>query len=37
MAKKVKKKEKYIKSKKSSNKTFKLIKNNLEVLKNIGC
>ena len=35
MAKRNKKKEKYIKSKKSSKKTLKLIKNNIEVLKSL--
>ena len=35
MAKRNKKPEKYIKSKKSSKKTFKVIKNNLEVLQKI--
>ena len=35
MAKRIKKTEKYLKSKKSSKKTFKLIKNNIEVLNKI--
>ena len=35
MSKSVKKKEKYIKSKKSSKKNFKRIQNNLQIIKNL--
>ena len=36
MANKVKKKEKYIKSKKSCKKNYKIMNNNLEILKSLS-